>query len=250
VAAMNSNRHTFALFMPGLRRLLARTLWLFALPWLAHAQLAFSAPLGESLVKPFLAAAVEERLGSRFARFEIEVGEPDPRLQLAACKAMEPFVPPGTQLWGATRLGIRCTDGASWRITVPVQVRVHGPALQLVQPVASGQPVSEADVEEMEVELSRMPPGSWLTREQLVGKVASRPLVPGVTLRQNDLKLPVTIASGDLVTIVLRGQGFSLSAEGKALGSASIGQSLRVQAISGKILQGTARSGRQVEVLQ
>lgn len=236
----------------SLRRLGQWMLTALALPWMAYASLAFSSPmpLGEMVVKPFLAAAAEERLGTRYPRFEIEVGEPDPRLQLAPCKAMEPFVPPGAQLWGATRLGIRCTDGAAWRITVPAHVRVHGPALQLIQPIASGQAVTEADVEEVDVELSRMPIGSWLTREQLNGKVAARPLVPGVTLRQNDLKQPMTIASGDLVTIVLRGQGFSISAEGKALGAGYPGQSLRVQAVSGKILQGTVRSGRQVEVVQ
>ncbi|MDX2218628.1 MAG: flagellar basal body P-ring formation chaperone FlgA [Burkholderiales bacterium] len=236
----------------SLNRFSRLVLHALALPWIAYASLAFPNPLpfGETVVKPFLAAAAEERLGTRFPRFEIEVGEPDPRLQLAPCKTMEPFVPPGVQLWGATRLGIRCTDGATWRITVPAHIRVHGPALQLVQPIASGQPVTEADVEDVDVELSRMPVGSWLTREQLNGKVAARPLVPGVTLRQNDLKQPMTIASGDLVTIVLRGNGFSISGEGKALGAGYPGQSLRVQVMSGKILQGTVRSGRQVEVMQ
>ncbi len=247
MAAMNAIRPVFRVLHRFGRVVLA----CLALPWLAYASLAFAnPPLGETVLKPFAAALADERLGTRFSRIEIEVGEPDSRLQLAPCKTMEPFVPPGTQLWGATRLGIRCTDGASWRITVPVHVRVQGQALQLTHPVASGQPVTDADVEEVDVELSRLPVGSWLTREHLDGKVAARPLVPGVTLRQNDLKLPISIASGDLVTIVLRGSGFSISAEGKALGSASPGQSLRVQAISGKILQGTARTGRQVEVLQ
>lgn len=238
-----------------LRRLLGRLAFYIALPWLAYAQLVFAqAPValapasGMQQVRNSLAGTVEARIGTQFPRFDIEVGELDPRLNLAPCQAMEPFVPPGAQLWGATRLGIRCVQGATWRVTVPVNIRVWGTALQLTRAVPAGQPVSELDVEEADVELSRLPVGSWLAREQLEGKIASRALTPGTVLRQGDVRQPMTIASGDLVTIVLRGNGFSISGEGKALGPAAPGQSLRVQAASGKILQGTVRSGRQVEV--
>lgn len=246
-----------------LRRLIGRLAFYVALPWLAYAQLVFAqvalapasntsaqAPDAASQMRNTLASTVEARIGSQFPRFDVEMGEIDPRLNLAPCGAMEPFVPPGAQLWGSTRLGIRCTQGAAWRITVPVNIRVWGTALQLTRAVPSGQPVSELDVEEADVELSRLPVGSWLTREQLEGKVATRALSPGTVLRQGDVRQPMTIASGDLVTIVLKGSGFSISGEGKALGAGAPGQSLRVQTASGKILQGTVRAGRQVDVSQ
>src|SRR5574340_1348775 len=41
-------------------------------------------------------------------RGELTLGELDPRLQLAACARIEPFVPPGSPPWGATRIGLRC----------------------------------------------------------------------------------------------------------------------------------------------
>ena len=60
---------------------------------------------------------------------ESVVGEPDPRLNLAACAEYEPFVPAGARLWGRASLGVRCVSGASWPAYVPVQIKVYGPAL-------------------------------------------------------------------------------------------------------------------------
>ena len=69
---------------------------------------------------------------------EVIVGEPDPRLNLAACAQYEPFVPPGTRLWGRASLGMRCVAGANWVAYVPIQVKVYGPAVVASRPIARG----------------------------------------------------------------------------------------------------------------
>jgi len=48
--------------------------------------------------------------------------------------------------------------------------------------------------------------------------------------------------------VVYSGQGFNISTNGRALGSAADGQSVRVQTDAGRIVQGTARPGRIVEM--
>ena len=45
-------------------------------------------------------------------RMQVTLGSLDSRLRLASCARVEPYVPPGTRLWGKTRLGLRCLDGA------------------------------------------------------------------------------------------------------------------------------------------
>lgn len=61
---------------------------------------------------------------------EVVVGELDRRLKLAACDHVEPYLPPGTQLWGRTR----CWDCAAfrgatrWNAFLPIKVAAFGPA--------------------------------------------------------------------------------------------------------------------------
>src|ERR1700756_2647967 len=46
----------------------------------------------------------------------VTVGAIDPRLQLAACAAMDVFTPPGTRLWGNVSVGVRCAAPTPWTI--------------------------------------------------------------------------------------------------------------------------------------
>jgi flagella basal body P-ring formation protein FlgA len=56
------------------------------------------------------------------------------------------------------------------------------------------------------------------------------------------------VGQGEPVRVVGHGNGFSISADGVALASATAGQSVRVRTESGRIVTGTARAGRLVEV--
>jgi flagella basal body P-ring formation protein FlgA len=56
------------------------------------------------------------------------------------------------------------------------------------------------------------------------------------------------IKSGDIVKVVVHGNGFSIATDGVALGQAETGQPVRIRLDNGKMLQGIAQSGRRVEV--
>ena len=84
-------------------------------------------------------------------RMEVVVGELDPRLRLAPCARVEPYLPPGAKLWGRTRLGLRCVQGATnWNVFLPVTVKAFGPAWVLVGNVAPGTPLAVGDAIESE----------------------------------------------------------------------------------------------------
>src|SRR5687768_712572 len=57
-------------------------------------------------------------------RVEVEVGTLDPRLKLAACARITPYLPTGMRLWGRAQVGPRCTEGARWSVYLPVTVKV------------------------------------------------------------------------------------------------------------------------------
>jgi flagella basal body P-ring formation protein FlgA len=190
-------------------------------------------------------AAVGGRTG---VRVEVTVGELDPRLQLAPCARAEPFVPSGARLWGRTSIGVRCAQGATWSVLVPVTIRVFGPALVAARPLPALQPVGAEDLGEAEVEWTREPQGVVTRIEQLQMQVPSRPIAPGQPIPLAALRARSLVGAGDVVRIQGVGTGFSITMDGVAMNAAASGQAVRVRTESGRIVQGIARATRVVEV--
>ena len=180
---------------------------------------------------------------------EVVVGEPDSRLNLAACARYEPFIPSGTRLWGKTSLGMRCVEGANWTAFVPVQVKVFGPALVAARPVARGQVLSADDLRMERVEWSQWTPGVLaVAPDQAEGRIATRGIQPGEALRRDMLRTPPEFLAGEPVRVVYAGKGFSVNAEGKALTQGTAGQSAQVALVGGRVVTGVVRTGKILEV--
>ena len=181
-------------------------------------------------------------------RVEIQVGQLDPRLKLAPCAEIEPFLPPGTKPWGRILVGMRCRTGAVWTVFLPVTVSVFGTALTAKRSLAYGMTPGENDVEAVETELSREPGVPVTDLKQIEGRLLARSLAAGQILRREQFKAAPVIAQGDQVKLVASGTGFMIAVDGEALTYALDGQSVRVRTDSGRIVSGTARPGRLVEL--
>jgi flagellar basal body P-ring formation protein FlgA len=182
-------------------------------------------------------------------RVDISVGALDTRLRLAPCQHVEPYLPPGTRLWGKTRIGLRCTQGATlWNVFLPITVKVFGPALVGVGPLAAGGLVSAADLIQAEVDLAEDASVAIHDSTLAVGRTLSRPLGAGQSLRQSHLKLRQWFAAGETVQVLARGSGFSVAGEAQALTAGIEGQPARVRTESGRILNGMAVGERRMEL--
>ena len=181
-------------------------------------------------------------------RVEVKIGRLDERLQLAPCAQVEPYVPGNARLWGKTQIGLRCIAGASWNVFLPVEVKVFGHALVASRPIAYGQSVGQEDLQLEEVELSREPGAAVTDAHSLEGKTSTRAIAQGQVLRSEHFRAPPAVGAGDTVRLIYTGDGFSVSASGRSLGAAADGMPVRVQTESGRVVQGTARIGRVVEM--
>jgi len=181
-------------------------------------------------------------------RVEIRVGQLDLKMNLAPCAEIEPFLPSGTKPWGKILVGMRCRSGAVWTVFLPVTVSVFGSALTAKRNLAYGTTPTDADVETVETELSREPGVPVTDMKQLDGKSLARPLLAGQILRREHFKAAPVIAQGDQVKLVASGAGFTIAVDGEALTYALDGQNIRVRTDSGRIVSGTARPGRLVEL--
>src|SRR3989442_1026083 len=194
---------------------------------------------------------VQNEIGSidGASRIDISVGQADPKLQLAPCDRAEPFLRSGVRLWGRAFVGLRCASGAKWTISVPVQVRVYGAALVAARRLPAGQPISETDVRTEEVEWTREAQGVARELAQLQRRVPAHRIEAGQPIGLALLSDTPAVGQGDPVKLVGRGNGFSIATDAVALAAAAVGQPVRVRVESGKILTGTAREGRIVEVV-
>ena len=203
-------------------------------------------------IERLLDTSVRKQLVSQLSqqpgiKVDVAIGSLDPRLQLAPCQRVEPFLPPSVVLWGKTVMGVRCVAGATWSVTVPVQVTVTGPALVAATNLNAGSTPSDQDFKLATVELSKEPLHMLNHSLQLQGRVLTRSLVAGQVLRADHLRLVPTINPGDIVKVKLIGDGFTLTYDAIAMSAAAPGQLIRVRSENGKILSGSLKD-RSIEL--
>lgn len=183
------------------------------------------------------------------ARVDIEIGKLDPRLRLAPCRRIEPQLPANGALWGRTRIGLRCVEGERpWQVWLPVTVKVFAPALVPVRALPAGTVLSAEHLQTAEVDWAEQSAAPFTQTAGLLGRTLGHALQPGQAVRATDLRQRQWFAAGDTVRLRARGDGFSVSGEGQALGAGIEGQSVRVRTESGRVLTGLPVAAHQVEV--
>lgn len=182
-------------------------------------------------------------------RVEVEVGNLDPRLQLAPCKVVQPYLPPGLPAWGRTRIGLKCIDGPkAWNVSLPVVVHVYQTALVLRDSLPGGAEINASHLVPAEVDVAASPDPAVLVMDQALGRTLARPLAAGATLRTDDLKPRQWFAAGEMVRVVAEGPGWQISTQGMAMNPGIEGKLIRVKVDSGKLIVGRAVSEGTVEV--
>ena len=127
-----------------------------------------------------------------------------------------------------------------------IQRNVFGTVYEMAQiPVpkrliSAGDVIAADDLEWQAVHLSRLSGNSLTDAEQLVGRMAKRPLKAGQILRQSDVAVSPVIHKNDLIRLVVKTGQMTLSVQGKAMQDAAIGQTVRVVNVnSNRQLTGT-----------
>ncbi|MFZ4651954.1 MAG: flagellar basal body P-ring formation chaperone FlgA [Rubrivivax sp.] len=201
-------------------------------------------------IAPLAQSATQAAFGGRSAmRVEVVPGTLDPRLNLAPCNKVQPYLPAGHRAWGRTRVGLRCVDGpVAWNVSMPITVKVFAPALVARQALSAGTVLGAEHLETGEVDWAAAESPALGEAAPVAGRTLARPLAPGQALRESDLRKRQWFDAGDPVRLVVVGNGFSISGEGVALTPGLEGQLVRVRTEGGKVVSGKAAGDRRVEV--
>ncbi len=192
-------------------------------------------------------AATSEQ--ARGVRVEVTVGKLDPRLKLAPCQHIATYLPPGLPVWGATRMGLRCTQGPKpWNVSIPLQVSVWTQATVVKTALPAGTVLDAGQLGQAEVDIAAAPGAAVGDPMLAVGRTLGRSLAAGATLRQNDLKARQFFAAGETVRVTALGPGWQVVTEGQAVGAGIEGQTVHVRTEGGRLLNARPTGDRQVEV--
>jgi len=182
-------------------------------------------------------------------RVEILVGQLDPRLKLAPCLQVQPYLPSGLQMWGRTRVGLRCVDGrARWNVSLPVTVRVFSRALVAAEPLPAGTQLTQAQLAAAEIDIAAVNGAVFVDAAPLLGRTLSQPVAAGEALTAGSLRMRQWFAAGDTVTVRALGPGYAVAAEGQALAAGLEGQNVKIRFENGRIVTGRVIGDRRVEM--
>lgn len=191
---------------------------------------AVSAGRIEDAVEAAIAEADAERGRTRKIRVELD----NPNFEI--------HVPPGPRPEIAVR-DLRL-NGAAGRFSAdiavaarpggPLATSVSGRVFEIVEvpvlqrSVPPGEVISKADLEWVELRSDMVRRNSVVAADEMVGKTPRRRATPGVPLRRGDLRTPVVVRKGSLVTMVLETRAMQLTAQGRAVEDGAQGAVIKV----------------------
>lgn len=185
------------------------------------------APLTDRFAEALLSEALQAdpRQAEAGGEFRIVIDQPRLPLGNQATVATEVVVE-GLEADGGRFQGtlVGTIDGEV-RFRLPIHGRVQAllrvPALR--RPLAAGELVAEDDLTWVRLAPKRLPAGSLLAPEEIVGSETRRRLAPGRALRARDLRAPRLVRRGQPVELVYSGPGLRVSALGVAQEDGALG---------------------------
>lgn len=140
---------------------------------------------------------------------------------------------------GLSRIVVQSAEAVAAAQVGSSAVRGNVEVLTYARSLAAGEIVQPEDL--IWGKAAAAPATAPSDAEQVIGLAARRPLRAGASVSTRDVAPPVVIKTGELITVVYENEGISLALQGKAMASASVGDTLTVQNIqSKKVLQAVA----------
>lgn len=178
----------------------------------------------------------------------VVVSDPARSSRLTACTSLEAFQTEGARKLGKTSVGVRCLAPSTWSIYLSAQVSLVTQYITAASSLRPGQKLDASDLVIKTGDIGAFPDVA-LTTEQAIGHTLVFGVLAGTPLRTGMLREPPAVQQGQPVKLVLKGNGFQVSADAVAMTNANDGQVVKAKTPAGQIISGVAQNGGRVQVV-
>jgi len=185
------------------------------------------------------------------ARVEVAAGALDTRLTMAACGQPIRVAADLSRQQARVNARVSCSAPSPWNLYVPVEIRVYRPVLVATRELRRGEPIGAADVALEERNVLAAAGAPPLTQAaDVVGLNARRTIAPGTLLSAGLVELPVLVRRGDRLGVSARSGGITVQINGEALGTARLGERVRVRNLqSGRVIDAVVTGSGSAEAI-
>ena len=180
----------------------------------------------------------------------IEVNDLDPRLRVAACgQPLTTFLPPGSDIFTATTVGVQCKGDKPWTLYVPAQIKILEKVVITLRPMNRGHKISPQDITTMKREVNGLHTGFYTDPARVIGKLIKRSIPVNSVLDPNLLEKMLLVRRGEQVAIIAKAGGLEVRMMGKAMMDGTEGEQIRVRNMTSKqIVTGTVTDSGTIDV--
>ncbi|MEW5558728.1 flagellar basal body P-ring formation chaperone FlgA [Enterobacter asburiae] len=150
-----------------------------------------------------------------------------------------------SRLTGKRTVAARC---GKRKFYLPVRVSAQGTWWVASQSLPGGAIVQHGDIEPHTGSLDGQPAGLVFSPDEIIGQRLTRAITAGKPVLQNQLRQQWRLRAGQTVDLVTSGDGFRIRGQGKALGNATVNDTLKVQTANGQIVSGKVAADGQVMI--
>lgn len=176
---------------------------------------------------------------AKYDSIDIKFGYVDPRLQLAHCdQPLKGYFPDQAATFGLTVVGVECSGTQSWKVILPVTIRVFADVVVANRPIPRNTQLTLVDLSLVRRELSAIHSGAYTRLSDVADMVLRNPVNKDTVLTAVMLSPKRLVQRGETVTIMAESPSVVIRTQGIALMDGHRGQTIRIQ---------NSRSGRQLE---
>jgi flagella basal body P-ring formation protein FlgA len=197
-------------------------------------------------VKAFLLAKDEIH---QYPDTVVQVHSIDKRLNLSKCEKINYQLSSGAKLIGKTTVKVSCEAPKIWSFYVNANISCFTDVYTLNGNFNKGHIIRQSDVYKVRKDLARLPFGYITEKEQIVGKEIKRNLQAGRPVTPSQIRNPLLIKRGGIVSLQNKTAGFTVQMKGVAMMDGAAGDRIRVKnSSSDRIVEGTVDQSGNVDI--
>lgn len=130
---------------------------------------------------------------------------------------------------GRVSVGVRCGEDGRQVRYLQAQIDVIGDYVVAARDIERGTLITSSMLSERGGNLGDLSAQALTAEEDIVGKIAQRPIRSGSVFLAHYLQAPHLVERGQRVTVIAQGSAFRVSREGEALEDGALGEQIRVR---------------------